>query len=201
MECCHIWDVNCCLVENMKMWEVGWVGICPSVKSMRAWCILFHAVVWSIWEVRNNLVFNGKKSSSDQVMDVICFRVAWWFKFFSCGSKMPISLILLNLKESCRDSKKTRNPRMVSWSPLIMDTLKFNVDGSAKGNPGLVGIGGVLWDANSHVLCLFSLSVGIIDSNSIEIMAIHQALTLCASNPVVMNHLVTIISDSKSVVS
>ncbi|KAK3200500.1 hypothetical protein Dsin_023915 [Dipteronia sinensis] len=82
-----------------------------------------------------------------------------------------------------------------------MDSLKFNVDSFAKGNPGPAGIWGMLRNSNCRVLCLFSLFVGNLDSNSSEIMAIHQALTLCVSNPLVMEHKVTIVSDSKTVVS
>lgn len=67
----------------MKMWDFGWVGLCPSIKSKRAWYILFHVVVWSIWEARNNVIFNGKKPSTNQVLDVIYFRVAGWFKFLA----------------------------------------------------------------------------------------------------------------------
>lgn len=51
--------------------------------------------------------------------------------------------------------------------------LKFNVDGSARGKPRLVGISGVL--RNSH---LFFLPVVIRDSNEAEMLDILQSLWL-----------------------
>ena len=35
----------------------------------------------------------------------------------------------------------------------------FNVDGSSKGKPGPVGMGGVLRDSNGKVLCMFEEKV------------------------------------------
>ncbi|KAK3199049.1 hypothetical protein Dsin_022464 [Dipteronia sinensis] len=44
---------------------------------------------------------------------------------------------------------------------------------------GMAGIGGVLRDSKGKVVCLFSLGVGITDSNSAEILAIKKAVELC----------------------
>ena len=77
----------------------------------------------------------------------------------------------------------------------------FNVDGSARGSPGAMGIGGVLCDSDSNVMCSFSTFVGCMDSNSAEIYTIHRACLLLASATHLSNRNVTIISDSKSAVS
>ena len=51
------------------------------------------------------------------------------------------------------------------------------------------------------MLGYFSKYVGIVDANTAEIMAIHQACFLCANSPVLIGKKVTIISDSKVAVS
>lgn len=53
----------------------------------------------------------------------------------------------------------------VSWRFPSKGTLKFNVDGAAKGKPGLVGIGGVLKNHKGEIMYIFSKQVGIKDSN------------------------------------
>ncbi|KAI9180584.1 hypothetical protein LWI28_006240 [Acer negundo] len=114
---------------------------------------------------------------------------------------MPISFILLNLKESCVDPVRLRKTNLVSWTPPCHDCLMFNVDGYTRVQPGPAGIDGVLRDSKGHILCLFSLCVGSLDSNSTEILAIHKALQLCASNPSIALSKVSIVSDSKTAVS
>ncbi|KAK0574812.1 hypothetical protein LWI29_029477 [Acer saccharum] len=82
-----------------------------------------------------------------------------------------------------------------------MDVLKFNIDGSARGSPGLAGMGGVLRDASGKVLCLFSNHLGIQFSNTTEILAIHKAVHICADSSTLSARNIIIISDSKVAVS
>ena len=79
--------------------------------------------------------------------------------------------------------------------------LSFNVDGSVRGNPGEVGIGGVLRAADGKVLCLFSSYVGILAPIAAELLAIHKACELFASNNRFHNQIISFVSDSQSVVS
>ncbi|KAK3195725.1 hypothetical protein Dsin_027035 [Dipteronia sinensis] len=65
--------------------------------------------------------------------------------------------------------------KVEKWTPPLDKDLMFNVDRSAKGNPGSTGMGGVLRDSNIRVLCLFSSFLGTHDSNAAEIYAIHKA--------------------------
>ncbi|XVE82185.1 hypothetical protein DITRI_Ditri15bG0127000 [Diplodiscus trichospermus] len=71
-------------------------------------------------------------------------------------------------------------------------TLKFNVDGAAKGKPGPVGIGGILRD----YMGIF----GVEDSNAAELIAIREAFIIFASSRWVQNHALIIESDSLNAV-
>ena len=79
--------------------------------------------------------------------------------------------------------------------------LYFNDDGSARGNPRQADIGGVLRDGNGKILCLFLASIGISDSTLADVPAIHRACTLISSSMLSHDRCITILSDSKSVVS
>ncbi|KAK1582938.1 hypothetical protein Q3G72_019669 [Acer saccharum] len=65
----------------------------------------------------------------------------------------------------------------------------------------MVGIGGVLRDRNGKVVCLFSVSIGLHDSNTAELLAIHKACELCVSNEVLVGRDIEIVSVSKMAVS
>ncbi|KAK3206879.1 hypothetical protein Dsin_020925 [Dipteronia sinensis] len=108
--------------------------------------------------------------------------VAWWFKHFGKGSSEPPTSYLLNLKECCCKVKKAKKSKLKDWIPHDLNTLKFNVDGSARGSPGPAGMGGVLRDSNGKVLFLFSSYVGNQDAGTAEIMAIHRPCDLCYNN-------------------
>ncbi|KAK2638655.1 hypothetical protein Ddye_026450 [Dipteronia dyeriana] len=81
------------------------------------------------------------------------------------------------------------------------ESLKFNVDGSLRGNPGPAGIGEVLRDSRGKIICLFSLYKGIFDSNLMELLAIKKACCLCVMNPLLASISIETVSDSKVVVS
>eukprot|EP00268_Persea_americana_P015340 TRINITY_DN17040_c1_g3_i1.p1 TRINITY_DN17040_c1_g3~~TRINITY_DN17040_c1_g3_i1.p1 ORF type:complete len:124 (+),score=24.39 TRINITY_DN17040_c1_g3_i1:31-372(+) len=59
-----------------------------------------------------------------------------------------------------------------------MGMLKFNVDGAARGKLGPAGIVGVLCDDKGVILCMFSKSVGVRDSNESKVWAILEALRI-----------------------
>ena len=158
-------------------------------------------MIWTIWEYINNLIFKDQVPSLEKAEDDARFRVAWWFKHYGKGSKLPVSLLILNVKESCVILAPLKKKLKGRWMPPVGDNLKFNVDGSANGNPGSAGIGGVLRDANGRILCQFSLAAGIQDAITAEILAIRKACELCAIKPSLSDRNIHIASDSSVAVS
>ncbi|KAK2645440.1 hypothetical protein Ddye_020635 [Dipteronia dyeriana] len=131
---------------------------------------------------------------------MIKFRIVWWYKHYKKGSTEPVSS-LLNVKDLCVDLRNKKIRQIRDWIPQAEDYLKFNVDGSSKGNPGSVGIGGVLGDSKGAVICMFSQFVGIFDSNTAKIMAIKRVMKLCFSISSLENQYIVIVNDSKSTVA
>ncbi|KAK0608412.1 hypothetical protein LWI29_030312 [Acer saccharum] len=176
-----------CIVNGLGSYG-GWLwdgGIYPHAAAQR---------LENGWKV-------GKAACSSLALDSIKFRVVWWFKNFGFGSNEDITILLLDVGGRCVDKKPVKIVKPCSWSPPVDNDLFFNVDGSARGNPGKAGIGGVLRDASGKTLCLFSDSIGIADSILAEIIAIHRAVMLISSNQLYSHRRITILSDSKSVVS
>ncbi|KAK0607597.1 hypothetical protein LWI29_017220 [Acer saccharum] len=186
-------DVSLC-VRLVKHGRIG--TLCPSRDSGRAWSTLFFAVVWTIWEVRNHKVFSDAEPDFSIAMDTIQFRTARWIKHHGCGSLVPLASLLQNVSEFCKDPLKSKKQASEPWVPPVAGSLKFNVDGSSRGQPGSSGIGGVLRNNTGMVQCLFSLFVGNQDSITAELMAIDYACSLCVANPSLRVVNIEIVSDS-----
>jgi len=82
----------------------------------------------------------------------------------------------------------SRRPNRKSTAPTI-------------GKPGPSGIGGVLRNHDGILLGIFSLSVGILDSNVAELRAVVKAIELSASNCFLHHKHIIIESDSANVIS
>jgi ribonuclease HI len=83
----------------------------------------------------------------------------------------------------------------------MVNSFKWNVDGSSLGKPGPSGIGGVLRNHHGHLLGMFSVLVGILDSNIAELRAIVKTIELSASNCLLHHQHLIIESDSANVIS
>lgn len=69
--------------------------------------------------------------------------------------------------------------RSTVWNPPSVGLIKFNVDGSARGAPGISGIGGALRSDNWTILGKFSKAMGILWAFQAEVQAILHALLFC----------------------
>jgi ribonuclease HI len=83
----------------------------------------------------------------------------------------------------------------------MINSLKWNMDGSSIGKSGPSRIGGVLRNHHGHLLGMFSIPVGILDSNIAELRAIVKAIELSASNCLLHHQHLIIESDYVNVIS
>ncbi|KAK3199478.1 hypothetical protein Dsin_022893 [Dipteronia sinensis] len=101
----------------------------------------------------------------------------------------------------CVDKHNAKVIRLCKWSHPLGNDLTFNVDGSARGGPSLDGIGGALIDANGKIMHLFWSCIGLTNSNTAEVYAIHRACKLISFNQFLAERHIIIISDSKAAVA
>ena len=81
------------------------------------------------------------------------------------------------------------------WKVPPPGSLKFNVDGSAKGKPGPAGIGGVLKDCMAVTKAVFSRAIGVTDSDIAELLALREVLRIFTTYKWVSSHKLIIESD------
>ncbi|KAK2636756.1 hypothetical protein Ddye_031548 [Dipteronia dyeriana] len=132
--CVGWWDVCACSLSLLKDWVLGWKALCPSNAAKRSWNILFFfAIIWTIWESRNEVIFHGLAASDGKTLDMIKFRVALWFKNYGCESEVDLTMLMLDLQERCVDSGSAKVIRSKSWVPSAAYNYCFYVNGLSRG--------------------------------------------------------------------
>ncbi|KAK3228933.1 hypothetical protein Dsin_000814 [Dipteronia sinensis] len=147
------------------------------------------------------MIFEDAEVDVGEAVDMIKFRTTWWFKHLGRGSTDSISALLLNLKDLCVNAPTFKKPCLEGWTRPSSNGVKFNVDGLAREKPSSAGIGGVIRDYTSKVLGLFSSFVGNLDSNIVELLAIHIACSICISCASLWERDILLVRNSKVVVS
>ncbi|PWA45434.1 reverse transcriptase [Artemisia annua] len=98
-------------------------------------------------------------------------------------------------------STMEKNVHNQQWRPPNVGSLKFNVDGAARGKPGPAGIGGLLRNNCSAVVAMFSIPLGVLDSNVVEVMAIKEACRMVNEKLDLSSSGIIVESDSLNAVS
>ena len=68
-------------------------------------------------ETRNDVVSCGKQADLNLAMNTINFRVSLWFKNHGFGSKIDLTILMLDLNERCTDAAPIKRKRSVEWIP------------------------------------------------------------------------------------
>ena len=163
--------------------------------------MLFYVIVWSIWKLCNDMIFNGKVFDYIQISNTIRFRLATWFK-----AKWPdcpnSTLDIVKFPKEIQVQKVSKaTKKAILWERPPSDFLKFNVDGFARGKPGPTGIGGVLRDYNLTIKGIFSKATKVVDLNVAKLLAVKEALRLYAASRWASSHRLIIESDSSNVMN
>ena len=100
------------------------------VPNQPPWIILFPFVIWLLWKERNNVVFKGQN--------------------FRPGVHNEALFQALEFLHYVMDPKTPGSRRMIQirWEKPSPGWVCLNIDGSALGNPGRAGCGGII--RNEH---------------------------------------------------
>ncbi|GKV06468.1 hypothetical protein SLEP1_g18364 [Rubroshorea leprosula] len=128
------------------------------------WPTFFSYAIWSIWYSRNQLVHDKrqipimelKRTTLDKAQEFI-------------GNNL-----------NCAEPKP-KNTISVGWVPPSSGFVKLNSDGSALGNPGMAGAGGLLRDHLGRWIIGFSRNIGWTTSIAAELWAIRDGLEVAIS--------------------
>ncbi|XP_057419024.1 uncharacterized protein LOC130713256 [Lotus japonicus] len=201
LHCVHIWNLWVAIIsregfcwvipKSLNQLLAEWDNL-PRISDGTLWSLIPYSLLWSIWLERNGSCFSNKEINLDNIWEMHLLRIGWWIKALNKRN-------LYSLEHFARDftnirlqprQKKMRN---ASWSLLVDGTMKVNVDGASKGNPGTRGIGGILRNVRNEIKGFFSKNIGHGFAFEAEVVAIHEALSLCQQHLI---HNIIIESDS-----
>ena len=110
---------------------MDWLRLnCDSTKKYAAvnlnWGIVFSFGIWNLWIHRNGVVFRGERTNQN-VREVVISKA------------MEFAYVGINDKRA-----QTRQLIHVHWCKPLLNWCKVNSDGSALGQPGRAGGGGLI---------------------------------------------------------
>ncbi|XP_039065107.1 uncharacterized protein LOC120210455 [Hibiscus syriacus] len=192
------WGVRLALPSNPPSLLSSWEVLRPNSVILQ---FIPGVVFWSIWKIRNEIIFDKGKLDIISLFFTVRFRLAKWFL-----AKFP--LITLQVDSLIGDptladnltAHKTGNNTVLSWIPPPVDFFKMNVDGAVSSVRRLAGIGGIPRDWNRVTLASFSEKVGPATPILAELKAIKRGIDLFLSSSWASKGRLIIESDSKTAV-
>ena len=194
------WGLAWCCLKNLAALFSQWDSLVYGKFQKNAWLILFFSVAWSLWLYHNDVIFKQTTSNYDTLFILILTHLCLWIKAIEPDFSYSASDLIRSAEGLLRWTNYKKQRVVVVWSPPITNSFKWNVDGSSLGKSGPSGIGGVLRNHNGILLGIFSLSVGILDSNVAELKAVVKAIELSASNYRLHHKHIIIECDSATVI-
>lgn len=123
------------------------------------WNIIFPIALWLLWKQRNLEIFEGVTSSRDLHRSFLEGAAEFYAALPS--HTRPENIIL-----------------HFGWSPPREGWFKLNTDGSALGNPGKAGIGGIIRDSNGRWVKGFWRYLGYTNSLIAELWGAREDILL-----------------------
>lgn len=74
------WGIQWSTPPNLEALFLWWLS-CKTKKSLKViWNCIPFAILWSIWKMRNEFIFQNKPLNWEELADLIKLRVAFWVK-------------------------------------------------------------------------------------------------------------------------
>ncbi|KAE8701523.1 leghemoglobin C2-like [Hibiscus syriacus] len=176
----------------------SWSDLRPSSVI---WKFIPGVVLWSIWRIRNEIIFDNGKLDKLSLFFTVRLRLARWFL-----AKYPLSYIKVDsligdpsLADSISAPKELHRSGC-GWIPPPVDFFKFNVDGACSRVGRVAGIGGLLRDWNRVTLISFSENVGPSYPYLAELKAVRRGIDIFVSSEWLLKGRLIIECDCKLVV-
>ena len=108
------------------------------------WKTAIHAVVWSVWFTRNQLIFKSKAVDFRSALSLVWCAVSDANRLeIGCMHNCVDDLLILRRFDLRGRPARAPNIKSVIWSPPAPGWIKVNTDGAAIGSPGVGGCGGI----------------------------------------------------------
>lgn len=171
-------------------------NISKGSNSKAAWEVTWSAALWTIWQCRNQVVFQNVRVKKSEILFLITHRSQSWcqaanlIESSDLWSSNPIGLVL--------KSSLTRQHRLLNNNAKLVGFI----DGAWKKSPNNViqaGIGGYVKDSEGNLVFIFSGPVKAFSPSQCEFEAMFYVVKQLAVSPWSTTHSV-IYSDSADLI-
>ncbi|XVE88638.1 hypothetical protein DITRI_Ditri19aG0085600 [Diplodiscus trichospermus] len=76
----ELWGLSWVIPKDFRRLFLGWFDALPKTVYDQLWKMVFFAIVWTIWLTKNDVVFNDKGVSVEQVIDSSKLKLVHWVK-------------------------------------------------------------------------------------------------------------------------
>ncbi|KAK3188082.1 hypothetical protein Dsin_027643 [Dipteronia sinensis] len=141
------------------------------------WKTAIHVVVWSVWLVHNQWIFDGKAMDFRSALSLVwravsdANRLGIW-----CMRNCVDDLLILRRFDLCGRPVRAPVIRSVIWSPPAPSWIKVNTDGTALSSPSVGGCGGVFRNRKAFVNGCFAVPLGQVFAFEAELLAASMAI-------------------------
>lgn len=166
----------------------------------RVWNTLPYTMLWSIWLAGNRRIFKDKNTAS-RIFSNKEKNLA--LKTISVKTHSNINVTRYNVEERSfisyilgennsiqkgKTGKVQRNQEIHPWKIRLKEEEFANwlqncnnyylfFDGASKSNPGIVGAGGLILNANGECVLYYEWGLGNLSNNRAKALALYQGLT------------------------
>ncbi|XP_057782626.1 uncharacterized protein LOC131000636 [Salvia miltiorrhiza] len=144
-------------IGSLLLWAMK---VQTSKQVVNLWRMGVMSTIWSIWNIRNRVVFDAASVSERALSIQIKSFILETSQL--CSGEMANSVEDLLILHGLGVPSRPRRPTSfvyVFWIPPPTPWRKINIDGSVHGSPPLIHAGGVIRDSSSVLGC-FHFSAG-----------------------------------------
>ncbi|KAK9042980.1 hypothetical protein V6N11_071333 [Hibiscus sabdariffa] len=157
MKCAAFWGLSLVLPGDPSSFLLAWHEAGYSRPKESLWHILPFAILWTIWLLRNDIIFANGRVDPPQLFFLVRSLAALWFKARRVDSVPSMDSIIADPSIADNSSLSNMQPLVVqSWQNPPVGFLKLNVDGAMLCNGSKGGIGGLIRDSCGVWLDKFS---------------------------------------------
>ncbi|GMI85885.1 hypothetical protein like AT4G29090 [Hibiscus trionum] len=179
MKFARFWNVHFTMPNDPTLVILCWHLACPIDNNNSIWRFIPAVIMWSLWLMRNDLIFRDGKLDVFNLFFLTRFRVITWFKAKFPDIRASFEDLMAN--PSIVDNLHRSPPaisKIQSWCSPPLGYLKMNVDGASLRNGNGGGIGGILRDPEGKTLLTFSEPTGPGPPIRAELLAIRFGLSI-----------------------
>ncbi|GMI86868.1 hypothetical protein like AT4G29090 [Hibiscus trionum] len=191
------WKIHVVMPADITALLFIWTELLPWASSNVLWPYLPPAVIWTIWLMRNETVFQKKPPDLCNLKFLARFRLVSWFKANNPDCKLSFDDIMADPSRVCSPCTRTKiKTGVCKWQPPPMGFLKLNVDGAVSRDGKSGGIGGLLRNYQGSKFLVFSESINPGTVVLGELMAIKVGISRLSSVEETKKNRIIIESDS-----